>query len=622
MARRDSSPVVRLYLASGLQRMPVGQRWQVLEGLVAHAGDAGDHNLPLMYWYAAEPLADQDTARALALAEKAKMPPLLAFMVRRIASSARPQKLALLVEKLVQTDSVDRQEVLLHNLAAGLKGRRRVPMPAGWSAVQGRLEASSNAAVREQARALAVTFGDARALAQLRQLLTSSKDLAARQQALDTLLAAGDRQLAPVLQQLLREPALRGAAIKGLAAYDDPGTPAVLLAAYSSLSTAEKRDALATLASRPAYAQALLDGIAGHKIAASEVSADLVRQLGNLRNPAIDRRIAEVWGVVRATPADRARQIAQLRSKLTAPSTTPPDLGLGRAVFTRTCQQCHTLFGVGGKVGPDITGANRGSLDYLLENVLAPSAVIPREYAASVISLDSGRVITGIVRKETPAALEVQTATETLTIPREEIEEHKQSEVSMMPEGLLQPLTEREVRALFAYLQSPVQVPLRATADNVRDFFNGKDLTGWDGEPGRWRVDNGEIIGKGVGRDKTSTLRSQMTAGDFRLSLKVKRMSQDGKTTLCIRAQVLPDGSIKGVPVVLRGAAAHPEWDEVEIVARGSRVQTSINGQRGSEQEESSIAREGIFALQIEAAEGAEVRFKDLRLEVLPPQRK
>ena len=60
----------------------------------------------------------------------------------------------------------------------------------------------------------------------------------------------------------------------------------------------------------------------------------------------------------------------------------PADLSLGRALFAKTCAKCHTLFGVGGKVGPDITGSNRANLDYLLENILDPSAVIPKEYAA------------------------------------------------------------------------------------------------------------------------------------------------------------------------------------------------------------------------------------------------
>ena len=89
------------------------------------------------------------------------------------------------------------------------------------------------------------------------------------------------------------------------------------------------------------------------------MSADIVRQLRNLNDPAIDKRIGEVWGIVRTTPADRVKPIADWKKKLTTPGLPPADLTLGRAVFAKTCQQCHTLYGVGGKVGPDITGSNR-----------------------------------------------------------------------------------------------------------------------------------------------------------------------------------------------------------------------------------------------------------------------
>ncbi|HYV39254.1 MAG TPA: hypothetical protein VE988_26435, partial [Gemmataceae bacterium] len=102
---------------------------------------------------------------------------------------------------------------------------------------------------------------------------------------------------------------------------------------------------------------------------------------------------------------------------------------------------------------------DRRNLDYLLENIIDPSAVIPKEYASTVIEMKNGRVVTGILRGETPAALTVLTVNETLTVARDEIDSMKTSNVSMMPDGLLNGLTKDEVRALIGYLQSPVQVP-------------------------------------------------------------------------------------------------------------------------------------------------------------------
>ena len=84
--KRIPPAVVRLYLASGAQRLPLAQRWKILEGLLSHAEDAGDHNLPLLYWYAAEPLGGRGPcARALELSPAIRrLPQLLSFMVRRI----------------------------------------------------------------------------------------------------------------------------------------------------------------------------------------------------------------------------------------------------------------------------------------------------------------------------------------------------------------------------------------------------------------------------------------------------------------------------------------------------------------------------------------------------------
>src|SRR5439155_2183750 len=124
--------------------------------------------------------------------------------------------------------------------------------------------------------------------------------------------------------------------------------------------------------------------------------------------------------------------------------------------------------GTGSKVGSELDGSNRANLDYLLENILDPSAVIPKEYAATLIELKDGRFLTGLVRGETAAALTLITANETLTIPRNDIESIKPSDVSMMPDDLLKPLRKEEIRCLIAYLQSPVQVPILATAENLK----------------------------------------------------------------------------------------------------------------------------------------------------------
>jgi hypothetical protein len=92
LAEEDRSPVVRLFLASAMTRLPVEARWRVMERLVAHGEDAGDQNLPLMYWYALEPMVVADGRRALGLAVGGKIPKLREFAARRIAEGSGTTK--------------------------------------------------------------------------------------------------------------------------------------------------------------------------------------------------------------------------------------------------------------------------------------------------------------------------------------------------------------------------------------------------------------------------------------------------------------------------------------------------------------------------------------------------
>ncbi len=374
------------------------------------------------------------------------------------AADEPSEGLAALVELLGSTDDPQFQLDVLKGLSEGLKGRREVKMPVGWETVAEKLGQSPSAPVRELAQSLSVTFGSAAALAALRATLADGRAApAARSNALVSLLASKDKNLPAVLQPLLKDPVLRGGALRGLAAYDDPKTPAAILAVYTSLSQVEKKDALNTLASRAAFAKPLLAAVADRKIPARDLTADIVRSLRNFKDEQISEQVAKNW-LVRASDDDKLKDIAHFK-KLVADQGYG-DARRGRAVFSRICVQCHTLFGEGGKVAPDITGSNRADLDYILLNVIDPNAVIPNDYRTSNIETKDDRSITGIVTKQDDNALTIVTVNETLILPRNELKSVTQTELSMMPEGLLQAMAEDEVRDLLAYLRSPAQVPL------------------------------------------------------------------------------------------------------------------------------------------------------------------
>ncbi|MEW4561978.1 PVC-type heme-binding CxxCH protein [Bremerella sp. JC770] len=644
LAKEDPSPVVRLYLASAAQRMPVDSRWNLLSALTSHPEDAQDHNLPLMYWYAAEPLADAAPERALALglAASEAIPQLGQFMLRRIGSGNSKSSLATLVQGLSTVEDPATQLTFLKAMRTALAGQRQVTMPPKWETVGGKLMASPNAEVVVEATALGVTFGDTQALAKMRQIAQDeSANQRTRTAAIEALLAAADPKLPGTLHSLLASPTYREVALKGLAQYDDPQTADKVLAIYGQMSPAAKRVALATLCSRPAYGKALLAAIAQGDIPASDLSADLVRQLSNLQDKDINAQLGSVWGSIRDTPEEKAKLIQQYKTLVTQKDQPTSDPALGRAIFAKTCQRCHTLYGVGGAVGPDLTGSNRANLDYLLSNIVDPSAVMAKEYQPSIILLDSGRVLTGIVRKEDDKTVTLETTEDVLILPKQEIEERRLSDKSMMPDDQLRPFSKHDVRSLVAYLQGKSQTPRLATPENAVELFNGTDLSGWSGDAKLWSVEDGEIVGKTPqGIPHNSFLISDLTAENFRLTMEVRLVNNAGNSGVQFRSQPLAGGSVKGYQADIgagwwgklyeehgrgllwdKSGESHlkpDQWNTYEIVAQGADIKTFLNGKPCVALHDDQGAKRGIFALQLHSGGPTEVRFRSLKLEILP----
>ena len=640
LAKEDPSPVVRLYVASAADRLPLEQRWDLLEPVVKHSEDVADHNLPLLYWYAAEPLADVDVTRAFALARQSSNPMLLEFMTRRIAMTKGSEGLAVITKAIGDSKPSD-QKLIVQGLAKGLQGQRRADAPKEWAAVSATLLKSDDAALVALVRSLAVKFGDSSELAQLRGTLSdASSDLGKRREALNTLIDVKDPELAPALQALLTDKQLRSPALRGLANYNHPETPAAVLKIYKDLSLDERRDALVALSSRAEYASKLLEAVGKKEVPAKDINADLIRQLRSLNNKGINKQVADVWGTAREVSSDKAKEIARYKKLLLQPAKVKPDVNLGRTVYARTCATCHELFGTGSDIGPGLTGSNRRDLDYLLHNVIDPSSVMAKEYQPSTIVTSDGRVINGLFKSSDYASMTFRTATETIVLPKDEINEMMLSPKSMMPEDQWQQLSEHEIRSLVAYLASAEQVPMRATAETASLIFNGQNLANWHGAKELWSVENGELVGKSPGLKHNAFLVSDLLVSDFRLRVKVKLTPNAGNSGIQFRSQELGDGEMKGYQADIgvgwwgklyeeNGRAILwdksgesfvklDEWNDYEVLAVGHRIRTYINGKLSVDLLDPKGASEGKLALQIHAGPAMEVRFKDFQLEINP----
>jgi putative membrane-bound dehydrogenase-like protein len=463
LAGSEQSALVRLYLASALQRMPMEKRWPLAIALAVRLEDAEDRQLPLMIWYGLEPCIAADPQQAIALCGQPIMPLIRRHIARRIASEIDGKGSA--VNQLIEIARASADSALQHDILLGisdaLRGRRRVPMPAAWNAAVESFSNASAADVKKLAQQLGVLFGDEQAIAQLRTVATDeSEEGESRRHAIQSLGEAADSKTLPLLLSLVQDPVVANEAIHALAGYDDPAIPTSIIERYASLEPTGRTLAIDSLVSRPSYALALLRAIENGVVERGDVSAAHARQIVNFNDPSLTSELERLWGAVRAAPEEKRKEIERLRTVLEGGKIADGDAARGRVLFEKTCSACHLLYGKGKTVGPDLTGSDRHNLTYLLENIVDPSGSVGKEFQMTAVLLSSGRAISGVVVGKTERTLTLRTQTEELAVDLQDVEEMVEQQASLMPDGLLTHLTDEQIGDLFSYLHSTAQVPL------------------------------------------------------------------------------------------------------------------------------------------------------------------
>lgn len=457
--RNEQSHLVRLAYASLLQKLPLEDRWSFIERLRQRS----DPMLDLLCWYGLEPAVTSNPQLAVEnLLDRVDNPLLLRLMSRRVVEmiEEHPDSLYSLLESLKIADNDLIRVDMLRGLDEGLRGWRRAPKPSNWDKVSAELAKSDNAEIKTLTTKLGVLFGDGRAVEEVKKLVDDEHaDAASRISALKTLVTDKGNDLLPLLKKLASDRLLAEVAIRGLAGYSDAEIPALIIGNYPRLRPEAQAAAIDTLVSRPEYAAALLAAVEAKQLAARDISAFHARQIRGFEKVELNQMLAKVWGEVRTSSADKEQQMKAWKEKLT-PTLGQANLSAGRQLFAKTCASCHVLYGEGKSAGPDLTGGNRRNLDYLLENLLDPSGLVAANFRMTVFQLADGQTLSGVIIEQTDKTLTIQTQQERVTIPKSDVERTKTSNLSLMPDGQLTPLSADQVRDLIGYLMSSEQVPL------------------------------------------------------------------------------------------------------------------------------------------------------------------
>jgi putative heme-binding domain-containing protein len=180
---------------------------------------------------------------------------------------------------------------------------------------------------------------------------------------------------------------------------------------------------------------------------------DAIQKIKTYPEPQIAKLLRKYWGQERVPTTGEMQQ--QIRKYATMIRSGPGDPYEGRKIFSVSCALCHKLFGSGAQIGPDLTPYNRNDLETLLLNVVNPSAEIREGYESYLVTTKDGRTLSGFLADKDNRVIVLRGLDGiNQVLPQEQIQEMKSTGMSLMPQGLLDALAERQLRDLFAYLQS------------------------------------------------------------------------------------------------------------------------------------------------------------------------
>jgi putative heme-binding domain-containing protein len=251
-----------------------------------------------------------------------------------------------------------------------------------------------------------------------------------------------------------REPVpVRAAALLALSSYEAPEVARAVIGNYSGLPPALQDKARDVLVSRPAWSGALLTAVEKGVIPAKDFSLEQVRRVVLHKDSALTSRAEKLWGQVRpATSRETQGRILAVSQIL---AKGPGEAARGKTLVAKNCLNCHQLFGEGEKIGPDLSAVDRKNLDILLRNVIDPGAIIREGYQQYIVATVDGRVLSGLLAENSAGKVTVLDAKGVRTPLREkDVDAMTRAETSLMPDGLLDSLSDQEVRDVFAYLRS------------------------------------------------------------------------------------------------------------------------------------------------------------------------
>lgn len=467
LSLKEPDASVRSQIAASAKRLPGDLCLALVKNLVIHHSDEKDPDIPLMLWWALESKAETNRNGLVDLFQDA------AFLSRPIASEV-------LLERVVQRYTMGgnpdhyaaaeriargnltpgQQQKVLVGLEEGLRGVSFASLPGGLRSALNQLRAVKG----EPALSAGLREKDPAAVKQALEIILNEK--ASFTDRLAYVRAMGEQHLPESVAPLLRllgsanaSGALKQAALYSLMRYDEAETGSRVVKLYPDILRADPDVKLATLSlltSRADWANALISNVQGIKtIKPDDVPMEMVNRMKLLGDKKLEAQLYTIWPQSKETNvSERGTRIAAVQNIL---KTGKGNGAKGKEVYTTLCSSCHKLFDEGADIGPELTGYDRRDVNYFILNTVDPNADIREGYATYTLRAKTGQTLVGRLTEKSGQTVKIKPmAGEELTFSMNEVESLEPLPVSLMPERLLDDLSEQQIRDLFHYIKEGI----------------------------------------------------------------------------------------------------------------------------------------------------------------------
>jgi putative membrane-bound dehydrogenase-like protein len=456
IARAEPSVFARSQYAASAKRLGVAESLPLVKHLLLHDEDAGDVHVPLLLWWAIEIHCGKDRNKVVDLFRESTFwrariveQTILSRLMKRFAMSGTQKDYQACVELFRLAPEKKQRQILLQGFEEAFKGRSIAGLPDDLVTEIAKLGGGSTAFGVRQGKSDAIN----KALALIQDPKTPLRD---RVELIEILGESKQpRCVSPLLRLLsAAEPAaIHKAALGALQSYKDDKIGAVVVKLLPRMNAEVREVAESLLVGRREWSRQLLAAVDAGQVAPNSIALPTQRKLLLHKDDQIAGLVRKHFGEVKgATTAQMQKHIDCVALVLQAGKADPY---AGKKLFTARCANCHALHASGGNIGPDLTLFKRDDVAHLLLHIVNPNAEIREGYETSVIVTESGRTLTGIVVEKDARIVILRSADgQRIVLPNDDIESITVSGISLMPEGLLQGLSDQEVRDLFAYLRS------------------------------------------------------------------------------------------------------------------------------------------------------------------------